>query len=124
MSVKRLVFIGLFVADVDRSAQFYREAFGADLSIGENPGADPWVGGRHAETSWGEGAYLHFALLPAKNGQVSRAHITLTVDDLDQAHESARAAGAEVLHEPREEGWGRSARYLDLDSNIVSLVQQ
>lgn len=123
MTVKRLIFLGLYVADIEKSARFYKDAFGLELSIGENPGGDPWVGGIHAETSWREGAYLHFALLPAKEGS-SRAHITLTVDDLDRAHEQATSAGAEVLHEPRQEAWGRAGRYLDLDGNIVTLMQQ
>lgn len=123
MSVKRLIFLGLYVSDIEKSAHFYRDAFGLDLSIGENPGGDPWVGGKHAETSWREGAYLHFALLPAKD-HLSRTHITLTVDDLDAAHEKATTARAEVLHEPRQEAWGRAGRYLDLDGNIVTLMQQ
>lgn len=55
MTVKRLIFLGLFVADIEKSARFYRDAFGLDLSISENPGGDPWVGGMHAETSWREG---------------------------------------------------------------------
>lgn len=123
MTVTRLIFLGVYVSDIEKAAHFYKEAFGLELSIGENPGGDPWVGGKHAETSWREGAYLHFALLPAKD-HPSRAHITLTVDDLDEAHRRASSAGAEILHEPRQEAWGSAARYLDLDGNIVTLMQQ
>ena len=32
-------------------------------------------------------------------------------------------AGATLVHEPRAEPWGTSARYRDLDGNVVELTQ-
>jgi catechol 2,3-dioxygenase-like lactoylglutathione lyase family enzyme len=52
----------LEVSDLDRSTALYRDAFGVDLHPGDNEVDDRWIGGRHAEISWREGAYLHFAL--------------------------------------------------------------
>jgi predicted enzyme related to lactoylglutathione lyase len=46
------------------------------------------------------------------------------VDDIDIAHASAVAAGAEVIHAPRPEPWGSTARYRDYDGNVISLTQQ
>jgi predicted enzyme related to lactoylglutathione lyase len=41
---------------------------------------------------------------------------------LDRLHEQAQNAGVTVLHPPREEPWGLTARYLDPDGNIVSMT--
>jgi len=119
----RLVAVILEVSDLDSSAALYRDAFGLDLHPGDNGGNDQWIGGRHAEISWRQGAYLHFALYSAKKQPTSGAQITIAVDDIDRAHAVAVAAGAHVLHEPRTEPWGRSARYEDLDRNVIELTQ-
>jgi predicted enzyme related to lactoylglutathione lyase len=119
----RLVAVILEVSDLDSSAALYRDAFGLDLCPGDNGVDDRWIGGRHAEISWREGAYLHFALYPAKGQPTSRAQITLSVNDIDNAHATAVGAGIRVLHDPRTEPWGRSARYEDLDGNVIELTQ-
>jgi catechol 2,3-dioxygenase-like lactoylglutathione lyase family enzyme len=62
----RLVAVILEVSDLDSSVALYRDAFGLDLHPGDNGVDDRWIGGTHAEISWREGAYLHFALYPAK----------------------------------------------------------
>ncbi len=54
----RLVFVALRVRDLAASVQFYREAFKIELEPGQPPE-------RHAEISWPEGAYVHFALFPS-----------------------------------------------------------
>jgi predicted enzyme related to lactoylglutathione lyase len=119
----RLVAVILEVSDLDRSAALYRDAFGLDLHPGDNRVDDRWIGGRHAEISWRGGAYLHFALYPAKEKPTSGAQITVSVDDIDRAHGAAVHAGAEVLHEPRTDPWGRSGRYRDFDGNVIELTQ-
>jgi predicted enzyme related to lactoylglutathione lyase len=119
----RLVAVILEVSDLDSSAALYRDAFGLDLHPGDNGVNDQWIGGRHAEISWREGAYLHFALFQAKDRPTSGAQIAISVDDIDNAHAVAVRAGAQVLHEPRSEPWGRSGRYKDLDDNVIELTQ-
>jgi predicted enzyme related to lactoylglutathione lyase len=119
----RLVAVILEVSDLDSSAALYRDAFGLDLHPGDNRVDDQWIGGRHAEISWKEGAYLHFALYPAKERPTSGAQITISVDDIDNAHAAAVRAGARILHDPRSEPWGRSGRYEDLDGNVIELTQ-
>jgi predicted enzyme related to lactoylglutathione lyase len=113
----------LEVSDLEHSTTLYREGFGLDLHPGDNGVDDRWIGGPHAELSWTEGAYLHFALYPAKEKPTTAALITLTVDDIEVAHVQACAAGAHVIHEPRDEPWGRSGRYEDFDGNVVELTQ-
>jgi predicted enzyme related to lactoylglutathione lyase len=120
---RRLVAVILEVSDLERSVSLYRDAFGLDLHPGDNAVDDRWTGGSHAEISWREGAYLHFALYPAREQPTSGVHISLSVDDIGAAHATAVRAGARVLHEPRREPWGRSARYEDFDANVIELTQ-
>jgi predicted enzyme related to lactoylglutathione lyase len=122
----RITAIILEVSDLERSAAFYRDAIGLDLHVGADneAGDDRWISGDHVAVSWSDGAYLHFALYQAKTPQPSTmTQVGFMTDDLDAAHKRAVAAGAEVVHEPRPEPWGRTARYRDPDGNILSLTQ-
>ncbi len=121
----RLVALVVEVADLDRSLLLYREGFGIDLHEAAHDDDDRWIGGRHAAYSWTDGAFMHFALYAAKGeGSTSGAQVGLMVSDLDDAHQRAIAAGAEVIHEPRVEPWGQTARYRDFDNNVISLTQR
>ena len=120
----RLVTVVLTVADLDRSVALYTEGFGLNLHLDDHVGNVSWISGRHAATSWTAGAFIHFALYETKDGTTSRgAQVAFTVDDLDDAHQRAIAAGAEVLHPPISQPWGRSARYGDLDGHVIELTQ-
>lgn len=124
----RLVTVVLQVSDLERSTRLYREAFGLDLHSSDHHGGehgddDPWTSGAHAAVSWYDGAYVHFALYATKGEPTRGAQVSFAVADIDAAHEAAVAAGAEVLHEPRREPWGTSARYGDPDGNVVELTQ-
>ena len=121
----RLVAVVLEVADLDRSMVLYRDGFGLDLHVDDHEGDDRWISGRHAATSWTDGAFMHFALYETKDGSTStRAQVGFAVDDLEAAHARAVNAGAEVVHGPKPQPWGRSARYRDLDGNVIELTQQ
>jgi catechol 2,3-dioxygenase-like lactoylglutathione lyase family enzyme len=124
----RLVTVVLEVADLDRSIELYRDGFGLDLHVTDHEGGDHgdgdrWISGRHAATSWTDGAYLHFALYESKGEVTQSAQVSFRVDDIAAAHRAAIAAGATVLHEPRREPWGTSARYRDRDGNVIELTQ-
>lgn len=58
-----------------------------------------------------------------KSQTTSGAQVSFRVDDVERAHAAAVAAGAEVLHPPRTEPWGRSGRYRDFDGNVVEPTQ-
>jgi predicted enzyme related to lactoylglutathione lyase len=120
---RRLVAVILEVSDLERSVALYRDGFGLDLHPGDNAVDDRWIGGIHAEISWNEGAYLHFALYPTKGQPTRGVQISVSVDNIEAAHAAAVRAGARVLHEARKEPWGRSTRYEDFDGNIVELTQ-
>jgi len=120
----RLVTVVLVTADLDRALALYRDGFGLDLHLDDHQGDDPWTSGRHAATSWTDGAFVHFAIYASKDGTATQgAQVAFRVDDLDAAHERAVSAGARILHEPKPQPWGRSARYLDDDGNVVELTQ-
>jgi predicted enzyme related to lactoylglutathione lyase len=113
------------VADLDRSLRLYRDGFGLDLHIEDHHGDDRWISGRHAATSWTDGAFIHFAMYASKDGSVTqRSQVGFRVEDLDGAHGRAVAAGAELIHGPKAQPWGRSARYHDPDGNVIELTQQ
>jgi predicted enzyme related to lactoylglutathione lyase len=120
----RLVTVVLTVSDLDRAVALYGDGFGLDLHIDDHHGDDPFTSGRHAATSWTAGAFMHFALYASKDGEVTNgAQIAFRVPDLDAAHLRAVAGGAEVIHEPKPQMWGRSARYRDFDGNVIELTQ-
>jgi predicted enzyme related to lactoylglutathione lyase len=120
----RLVAVVLTVSDLDRAVKLYGAGFGLDLHVDDHQGDDVWTSGRHAATSWTEGAFVHLALYASKDGDVtSRVQIAFRVDDLDAAHRRAVAAGVHVVHEPKPQPWGRSARYRDFDGNVIELTQ-
>jgi predicted enzyme related to lactoylglutathione lyase len=125
----RLVTVVLEVADLDRSLRLYRDGLGIDLHLADHQGAehgaaDRWISGRHAATSWTDGAFLHFALYEAKGERTSGVQLSFAVSDIAAAHAAACSAGAEVLHEARTEPWGTSARYRDFDGNVIELTQR
>lgn len=124
----RLVTVVLEVRDLAKAVDLYRDGFGLDLQPSDHRGAahgegDRWISGEHAAISWHESSYLHFALYEAKQAATTGAQVSFRVDDIEAAHRRAVAAGAAVLHEPRSEPWGRSARYRDHDGNVVELTQ-
>lgn len=120
---ERLVTVVLTVADLDRSVALYGDGFGLDFHISDHQGDDVWTSGRHAATTWNDGAFLHFALYQATDGHATTAaQIAFRVNDLDQAHRRALAAGAELVHEPKPQPWGRSARYRGPDGNVIELT--
>jgi predicted enzyme related to lactoylglutathione lyase len=122
-SAERLVTVVLRVSDLDRSVALYRDGFGIEFHLADHEGDDEWTSGRHAATTWSEGAFLHFALYQSRDGTTTTgAQIAFRVDDLDAAHRRAVRGGAEVVHEPRPQPWGRSARYRDPDGNVVELT--
>jgi predicted RNase H-like nuclease/predicted enzyme related to lactoylglutathione lyase len=106
VAIPRLVSVGLRVRDAGVSTSFYRQAFGIPLE------------------SWQAGAELRIDLLAPDPETVGNAEIGFVVDDVDAAHGRAVAAGAEVVREPRDESWGRTAAYRDPDGNLVTLTQR
>ena len=126
MAVSRVNTLVLEVADLSASARFYREGLGVDLHDGADNDApgDRWISGRHAAISWTDGAFLHFSLYQAKSEVTRAVQIGFPTDDIAAAHAHLVEIGTDVIHAPRPEPWGPTARYRDPDGNVVSLTQQ
>jgi predicted RNase H-like nuclease/catechol 2,3-dioxygenase-like lactoylglutathione lyase family enzyme len=105
--VSEFVGIVLRVRDLERSARFY-DALGVPFEREPAPG-EPQLG---------------LALSSAAPGEATtRTRLHVAVADLEEAHQRAVAAGAEVEQAPRAEGSHRTAAYLDPDGNVVVLSQ-
>ena len=118
------MFVGIQSNDLEASIRFYRDLIGIGLRPGDNddPG-DPWIGGRHAEYSWTDGAYLHFAVFGRPTEATTLVQTGFYVQDLTGLHDRLVREGAPVIHTPRAEPWGLTARYRDPDGNIVGITQ-
>jgi catechol 2,3-dioxygenase-like lactoylglutathione lyase family enzyme len=94
--------LGVQAADVDRSLAFYLRVF-APIGVREAvrfPAGVSFVVGLAARESGPQ-----FWLSPAAGGETRELHVAFQAagrDAVDAVHEAAVAAGAEVLHEPRE----------------------
>jgi lactoylglutathione lyase len=124
MTTGRLILVVIEVENLDASIRFYRDILGIPLEPDKDHGGnDRWISGDHAAISWDDGAFLHFALYQSKGVITRGAQIGFPTDDLEAAHQRVVAAGAKVDHGPRDEPWGRTARYVDPDGNSVSLTE-
>jgi len=120
----RLIEIELRVRDVARSARFYRDLVGVTVGDVETHGADSEP---HVHATWGEWtpnepSLLMLNIYPAE-GPVSSSRIGFAVGDLAATHARLAAAGVEVVSEPADRPWGRTAAYRDPDGNTVSLTE-
>ena len=127
MTNQRLTFVALSVSDLQESVHFYRDVIGIPLKNESHDEDlnDPWYGGEHAAYSWTEGAFMHFAIYPSREPQrpiATAAQVGFHLPNFDEVHANVVQSGAEIVQEPRDEPWGRTARYLDPDGNIVSIT--
>jgi catechol 2,3-dioxygenase-like lactoylglutathione lyase family enzyme len=111
--VRRLNVVYVYVSDMQRSADFYRELLGIPLD-GDGEWQEAVLGG------------IRFALHRAHEGigplSAGTIHLNLEVADLVAATERLRAAGVEVAETMRED-WGAAARIADPDGYELYLFQ-
>jgi predicted enzyme related to lactoylglutathione lyase len=111
--VRRLNVVYVYVSDMQRSADFYRELLGIPLD-----GDGDWQEAVLGDT--------RFALHRAHEGigplSAGTIHLNLEVADLVAATERLRAAGVEVAETMRED-WGAAARIVDPDGYELYLFQ-
>ena len=112
--------IGLFVSDFDSCVHFYR-ALGIPLEV------DAHGSYHHAEYSF-QDPYFHFALFPAEaDGLPSRSHVSLHVDDCEEATRQALANGGNLLMPSKlvtYSGGGITSMVYDPAGNIVELFER
>lgn len=125
--VRRVSHITLIVTDPDRSVEFYRKAFGAEVRGDEEFD----FGGQTMRwiTVGIPGDDLEISIQPpmAMEGQQAPepgdGNMTVAeVVDVDAATETFEAAGGSIVSAPEDLPWGRSAVVRDPDGNPWNLV--
>lgn len=115
----------LFVADVERSVEFYQRVLGfatertsagyASLRRGDA------IVGIGAASGLPAGHYFDASALGGRRG--AGVEIVLEVGDLEAAFEAAQAAGARVLSSPSMRPWGlRDFRLADPDGYYIRVT--
>jgi catechol 2,3-dioxygenase-like lactoylglutathione lyase family enzyme len=119
--------------DVDESVAFYRDAIGLEVKNNVESGGFHWVtigsadqpelsivlSEPHAGRSQADGDALQELLTKGVMPMLN-----FVSDDVDAAFERARVAGAEVLQEPIDQGWGpRDCAFRDPSGNMVRISQ-
>lgn len=120
----RVTSLEVFVVDLGRSAQFYRDIVGLDLGEADQHEGNEQL---HHDAAWGDLSTPDYMLLHLTQGTASRvttgAVIGINVVDLDDVHRRAVEAGVIVVAPPHAGPWGHSAKYEDPDGNVVSLTE-
>ena len=119
--------------DVEESVAFYRDAIGLEVKNNVESGGFHWVtvgssdqpelsivlSEPHAGRSQADGDALQELLTKGVMPMLN-----FVSDDVDAAFEKARAAGAEVMQEPIDQGWGpRDCAFRDPSGNMVRISQ-
>ncbi|MGY1855036.1 VOC family protein [Modestobacter sp. SYSU DS0290] len=94
--------LGVQVADVEAAVAFYLRAF---APIGLREAVRFPAGAQSVVGLCGPGGQPDFWLSPAGGAETRELHVAFAAPDraaVDAVHDAARAAGAEVLHAPRE----------------------
>lgn len=113
--MRQPVELALFTDDVAAARRFY------ELLLDGPPVAE-WPGG--AIFAAGEVKVLvHERADADADGPANEDHFAVGVPDVDRACDELRAAGLELLVEPRDYPWGRSAYLRDPDGRMVELSQ-
>jgi len=129
MTPDRLTFVALNVSDLSTTLHFYRDLVGIQLHESSHDAEleDPWYGGDHAAYSWTDGAFMHFAIYPQlqdSRSVTTAVQIGFHVRDFESVYARLSESDSKLLQEPRDEPWGKTARFLDPDGNIVSITEQ
>lgn len=118
--------VALWVADLEKSAAFYRDVIGIPLEYSDahDPENVP-----HYEIMWGDWEdhgpvepYLWFNLYASHDRKTSGAHVSIRVPDIERVHANARQFGMNVVTPPTDSPFGgRRAVIEDPDGNLVEI---
>ena len=128
-----LQYTNITVNDVGESLGFYRDALGLEVQNDVSSGGFRWVtlgtdaqpglgivlSQPHAGRSQAEGDAIQELLTKG-----SLPALVFASDDVDKVFETVRASGAEVLQEPKDQGWGpRDCAFRDPSGNEIRISQ-
>ena len=115
MSFRKLGAVILFVSDMNKSVQFYRET----LNLPLKKESDEWTEFFNKETV--------LALHPARHKEnlKSGQHILLgfSASDFDDTINKLKEKGVVFFKNPKEEGFGKHAIIEEPDGHLISIVK-
>jgi lactoylglutathione lyase len=112
--VPTLYSIAIFVHDIDRAVEFYRDTLGLPMIKHGSFGAEFLEGDTHVG--------VHPAVHPQAKALVGRhTGITLFVPDLLHYCGVLHDRGVRFLTEPTQQAWGIMAMISDPDGNVLAL---
>ena len=128
-----LQYTNITVSDVDEALAFYRDALGLDVTQDVSAGDYRWVTlGSDAQPGLGIVLSVPHAGRSQADGDVIQELLAKGVlpmlvfasDDVDATFETVKAAGAEVVQEPTDQGWGpRDCAFRDPSGNHIRISQ-
>lgn len=126
MKLKRIDVVVLFVADLGRAKEFYRDTLGMQLKFEDEAGAG---------FDFDEVMLLLLTISAAQDLLTSEAvaeqpstgatsQLVSFVEDVDAIYTELVARGVEFVREPIDRDWGlRTAHFKDPDGNIWEIAQ-
>jgi lactoylglutathione lyase len=112
--VPTLYSIAIFVHDIERAVEFYRDTLGLPMTKHGSFGAEFLEGDTHVG--------VHPAVHPQAKALVGRhTGITLFVPDLLHYSGLLHDRGVRFLTEPTQQAWGIMAMISDPDGNVLAL---
>lgn len=112
--VPTLYSVAIFVHDIDRAVEFYRDTLGLPMTKHGSFGAEFLEGDTHVG--------VHPAVHPQAKALVGRhTGITLFVPDLLHYCGVLHDRGVRFLAEPTQQSWGIMAMISDPDGNVLAL---
>ena len=113
-AVPTLYSVAIFVHDIDRAVEFYRDTLGLPMTKHGSFGAEFLDGDTHVG--------VHPAVHPQAKALVGRhTGITLFVPDLLHYCGVLHDRGVRFLTEPTQQAWGIMAMISDPDGNVLAL---
>jgi lactoylglutathione lyase len=113
-AVPTLYSVAIFVHDIDRAVEFYRDTLGLPMTKHGSFGAEFLEGDTHVG--------VHPAVHPQAKALVGRhTGMTLFVPDLLHYCGVLHDRGVRFLTEPTQQAWGIMAMISDPDGNVLAL---
>jgi catechol 2,3-dioxygenase-like lactoylglutathione lyase family enzyme len=112
--IQSLYSVAIFVHNIERAVEFYRDVLGLPLRAQGTFGAEFLEGATRLS--------VHPAVHPDSKALVGRhTGLTFTVDGLLHFCGDLHAKGVRFLNEPTQQAWGIMAMITDPDGNVMAL---
>ena len=122
--MRRVGYVILFVADLERSVAFYRDVVGLEFRLA----GDGYVEFATQGARFGLYDRNRLGELTGQGAELPRApggEVVFLVEDVDDEAARLRAAGATILSGPVDRPWGhRTLHVLDPDGFVVELAEE